>query len=538
MNRLISFDIFAAVILKTGLVLALLCLPLLLAAQLKTFVITPTAAPTQYELNISHPECGQLIVLTSLKNLFFVSNMEGIKAVDYRPLESKYVIFLKPVRQKVELKAEGFIQADLWGPGTPKARETYYYTVEARHGTLGKGDLLLQSDPPGAEVRLEGFPDFRALTPFNFEQYGATTYNIVLSKERYETQKIVLNIESGRALTRSIRLKPLWADLAVNSEPSGSRVLIDGKVVGHTPLELSGLEKGLDPGSYEVVVEPGSEFNDVIRRSIVLTADGREELNLIHEDSSGYIQINASPQPIQVYLDGRRDDQLSQKLSKRMLAGRYKIKAEYTGDRSFAYDPLELEVDLKAGAELNQAFNFVPRQANLLLSSNIDNPRIILRDLHSGNTTEYYDLSQVPTLLAGRYDLRVEKTGYRVFRQEIQVDQRDIILELNLEKLDQIYSQRIRSARTRKYIAASTFTALMGSTAYFALDSQLNYEKYKKSSSSSEARELKDKSQKSVELAYVAGGVDIVAGSWWLYSWLRQRQWSKKLRLEMEVGRK
>ncbi len=104
--------------------------------------------------------------------------------------------------------------------------------------------VLVESIPPGASVRIDGrsvgdkTPTVaRGVTP-------GGKYKIEVSKAGYRewTSEVVLGDRGGETKVMAF-LRELGAVLAVESIPSGAQVVLNGRVIGRTPLTIDGLEE-------------------------------------------------------------------------------------------------------------------------------------------------------------------------------------------------------------------------------------------------------------------------------------------------------
>jgi len=92
---------------------------------------------------------------------------------------------------------------------------------------------LVVSDPPGAEISLNGTP--RGRTPRELEVTSAANQILSLRLKGYEEWSG--RLESGKPLPNPIPLKVRILKLSVHSEPPGAAVHLDGRQIGITPLE-------------------------------------------------------------------------------------------------------------------------------------------------------------------------------------------------------------------------------------------------------------------------------------------------------------
>lgn len=324
--------------------------------QLKEFDIRVSEAPEAIAvIQRDFPNSVCLCIYSSIPSLNYESNMDGIDGSRNNPMEGKYLIYLKPMRQIITIKALGYRESYIQIPAGLKAKESIYYLIEPKAASLKteKGTFVLNSFPVGADIRIDGFPTFKEKTPYTFEDFAAMTYRVSISKTRYETMETTIAIDKDKPLSKTVELKPLWAELKISSEPSGSIVYLNQKQVGITPMEMSGVQAGLEPGVYRLELKPASEFYEPINQTIDLKAADKIELNPKHADLSGYIQIDISPQPVEALLNGMLNPALSRGEKVRLKASKYDVKISKSGADGQFYLPYTESVELKAQDTIN-----------------------------------------------------------------------------------------------------------------------------------------------------------------------------------------
>ncbi len=110
-----------------------------------------------------------------------------------------------------------------------------------------QGILEIESTPPGAEVLVDGVSS--GSTPF-VSRIPPGDHELVLKAGDQCVWQKRLSIEPGKEYPFKVALAPAESILAVDSEPPGARILIDGVQKGKTPSNLK-----LPPGTYEVKIK-------------------------------------------------------------------------------------------------------------------------------------------------------------------------------------------------------------------------------------------------------------------------------------------
>jgi serine/threonine protein kinase len=171
-------------------------------------------------------------------------------------------------------------------PATPRGRPT--------PAVPATGQLAIRSTPSRAGVMIDGA--WRGRTPITVRGLSVGTHSVRIVEDGYvsETRRVAVDARAA-GTTVSFQLarvrgaeRPAPAAkpgaktgvLRVESRPSGAAVLIDGRVVGTTPLQISDLE----PGPHQVRLElpghrPWSTSTTIVAGQSIRVAASLEESN-------------------------------------------------------------------------------------------------------------------------------------------------------------------------------------------------------------------------------------------------------------------
>ena len=113
------------------------------------------------------------------------------------------------------------------------------------------GQLTINSTPEGAEVHIDGRTDPSWVTPFNLPGLTPGQHTVSITRAGYSTESRTIDVASGSKSFLVVQLAQVTAMVAVNGEPAGAQVFIDGKDTGKvTPTQIS-LDK---PGPHVLLV--------------------------------------------------------------------------------------------------------------------------------------------------------------------------------------------------------------------------------------------------------------------------------------------
>ncbi|NMA42985.1 MAG: PEGA domain-containing protein [Oligosphaeraceae bacterium] len=158
----------------------------------------------------------------------------------------------------------------------------------------GDGLLLLESEPQGAEVYVDGVKQ-AGRTPLILRQLAQGRHTVELRKEGYENSERIVQIPD-RLASRPIILQQKPGTLLLRSNPSGAHVWHERQLLGVTPLLID----SLTPGAYKLTVRgPGCEIKKV---DVHINNIRGEQMELNLQSSLGNLEIVTQPANCEVYL--------------------------------------------------------------------------------------------------------------------------------------------------------------------------------------------------------------------------------------------
>ncbi|MGA9056144.1 MAG: PEGA domain-containing protein [Terriglobia bacterium] len=102
------------------------------------------------------------------------------------------------------------------------------------------GQLLVTADVAGAKISVDGSSQPNWVTPYSSTiTRPAGTHQVVISKEGYGDYQQSVTIEGGKTTTINAQLSAAKGEVAVTTTPPGLDVLIDGKLIGPSPVRLT-----------------------------------------------------------------------------------------------------------------------------------------------------------------------------------------------------------------------------------------------------------------------------------------------------------
>ena len=149
--------------------------------------------------------------------------------------------------------------------------------VEAVETGWGSIEVITKPED-GATISLNG-KVLKAKTPYTNAMIAAGTYEIIVSKERYQPTTRTVVVKNGGSQKIEMEMVPVCGKLSVTANAQGAKVYIDGQEIGVTPVE----NKDVIIGSH----------------SLTIVKDGYKDLTKTIELGAGQsLQLNESLEKI------------------------------------------------------------------------------------------------------------------------------------------------------------------------------------------------------------------------------------------------
>jgi len=248
----------------------------------------------------------------------YVNNEEvGRGAVQLERMVGEYVVGARlgtlyhPEKQRVELGTDGARLALNLAPAF--------------------GTLRVTSDPPGADVWLDG--DRVGATPWTDDRRRSGSYELRLTLEDYLSDTATVAVVDGRAIEHAVRLEENFGQLQVRSDPPGAAIWLNGRDTGAvTPHTFDRVAAGVAEvrlrldGYGEVVQRPSVERRQLAVADLALDA----KLGLLTVLAT---YRDGSPCEGEVYVDGEPRGLAPLKLKLPARSYDIEVRAEDRADR-------------------------------------------------------------------------------------------------------------------------------------------------------------------------------------------------------------
>tara|TARA_B100000315_G_scaffold86502_1_gene79312 strand:+ start:674 stop:2836 length:2163 start_codon:yes stop_codon:yes gene_type:complete len=148
---------------------------------------------------------------------------------------------------------------------------------EGNQGGVTKeiGDIFIESEPSGAMVYLDGVRKKR--TPFELNDVPAGKHTIELKKGKIYSARLEIDLEPDDFVKRKVKLKRAKGNVKLSSEPTGTKIFLDGKDTGKTTPDVIHTEAG----EHELKLEKKTGKGRVIHKSRIKVEPDRRVSLLI-----------------------------------------------------------------------------------------------------------------------------------------------------------------------------------------------------------------------------------------------------------------
>jgi len=145
------------------------------------------------------------------------------------------------------------------------------------------GALVLNSTPVEASVVVNEV--YRGRTPLTLEGIDPGSYTVTFSRFGYMKFATPVKVVSGKVTEVTATLVPETGSLTVNTSPMGAQLVLDGVLVGQSPVTLT----GIIVGNHTLTIE--KEGFAPVNQTVRVIADQLTVTNIVLVPQSPYPTI-------------------------------------------------------------------------------------------------------------------------------------------------------------------------------------------------------------------------------------------------------
>lgn len=288
--------------------------------------------------------------------------------------------------------------------------ETTQQLIEVGSGRHQKFELMLAPLPGNlqislmpdvtAQVSIDGVPS--GTLPGLIESVAAGPHELTVDAPLYRAASIPIVVQ-GRLQTESIKitLDPAWANVRFNSNPVSASVLIDGELMGKTPLLVK-----VEEGSHKLTVQ-ADKFKPFLRDFTVIAQNDLDITKLELEPADGVLEIETSPPQAVVLLDG--EYQGSSPLVLLLSPDQAHSLQVYRA----GYRLSEQDINIAPAANEKQKITLQQDSVNVRFSLNPADAELLVDGVSRGTGSKTLQLNTLP------HKVTVRKAGYVSYQNNI-----------------------------------------------------------------------------------------------------------------------
>ncbi len=233
-------------------------------------------------------------------------------------------------RYLVTARLEGYVD---WSEEMQLGEARAYPLRVRLEPEVNKARLSVISDPPGADVQVDGKPMGR--TPASGE-FPTGRRVVQISREGYEAHTEEVSLDEPREYALDITLQGVAREgaLRIESVPAGADIFLDGKPAGVTPFELK-----IQPGEHMVALklQDHEEWQQRVRIEEGKEYPIRVDMKPIAREST--LAVSSVPSKAYVFVDGVQKGKTPLKLQLPLDTYRVQVKLK-------SYQDWETQVEM------------------------------------------------------------------------------------------------------------------------------------------------------------------------------------------------
>ncbi len=313
--------------------------------QLKEFEIKERQAPQFPAVFVNHPDDAAIVVYSSVRDLNFESNIDGIVTV--KSETDKYSIIVKTERQIIKVKKSGYIENRISVPKL-NARDVRYFSVEEKNLAVAEIPVTIEIDPTDAVI----YSDGKLLGASGAHQLSEGVHKLRIEKQGYKSIETDIQVNVKNIFFRYKMEKPRPVVLEVRSVPDKAKIYIDNVEEGETDDQLFKM-----PGKYEVKLSKTGYLD--FTSSVEVKEKGKNIIEAKLEKSSVTLRLDVDPSDASVKINNK---DYTPGTSSEFAPGSYLIEISKSG-----YDAIEENITLERGKPFTKTYKLNMQTGSLQL---------------------------------------------------------------------------------------------------------------------------------------------------------------------------
>ncbi len=273
--------------------------------------------------------------------------------------------------------------------------------------------LLIESDPPGADVQMDG--TFRGRTPFFVADAPLGEHRFVFEKPGYLPREVVERAEDRLPRRVRVELVPNTGRVVVRTTPPGATVRINGSERGLTPCEVENVPAG------DVVVEASLEGYEPFTETFELSARQTREIAATLKPFPTQLIVVSIPERARLYVNNQYRGETPQKITD-LQPGEHRLRVELRG-----YETAARSIRLQSRVPVTEEFRLAKNSGKLVVVTEPAGVKVFLNDEEKGETraganpmiSEPFEIDLLPP---GEYRLSLLRSGFQHAPRTVRIE--------------------------------------------------------------------------------------------------------------------
>ncbi|MCP4412824.1 MAG: PEGA domain-containing protein, partial [Gammaproteobacteria bacterium] len=266
------------------------------------------------------------------------------------------------------------------------------------------GSININSNPPEATLYLDG--EKIGITPDTLKSVAVGTHEVEVKMDGFAEWKKIVTVKKGKEFTLNATLQLNTGSVNIETDPAEAIALLNGKDVGKTPVNLTGIKIGI----YEVELQ--KEGYSSCKKTIKIKAGKEYPLTAKLMEMTGTININSTPSNAIIRINGKKSGNTPAIIAN-LVAGEYQLEVMMSG-----YEVWSDIVNINPGKESTVTAELQKESGSVNIDSNPSNAIIFVDNKEVGTTPKIItDLSHEKHLIEVRMD------GHEDWGESINMEQ-------------------------------------------------------------------------------------------------------------------
>ena len=201
------------------------------------------------------------------------------------------------------------------------------------------GTLSLTSDPEVAEIEIDG--KSYGNTPFK-DSFEQGQHKIRLTKAGYKPYEKIVTVKRDETTDVNAALEMLPGSLALDSDPTGASLFINGIDYGVTPYKRDSIEAG------DYTVRLSKDGYDTLEQTVTVHPGELMDRTFTLDSNLGSIILTVNPPGVNIYLDGKFICRTEAESKSRDVSKRVTIKNLSSGEHTITVSNKHAKPDVKS----------------------------------------------------------------------------------------------------------------------------------------------------------------------------------------------